>query len=213
MRNSAQPVEIRSAEESDLEACLQLDDSYNATHTWQVEPMRGEPGAAPYTLSSSVTLGDNPLTVTFRPVRLPRARRIIGPVATLMRDGNEAGLHQRLRQWKTADLALVAVHDGRICGYNIVSVVRGSGIGWISALVVDGPVRGRGIGSMLLAASRRWARYNQGVNVRSFMLELHTRNHPAVAFCKKQGFHFCGYTDYSVSGGDTVLLFASPVVI
>jgi GNAT superfamily N-acetyltransferase len=213
MRNSAQPVEIRTAEESDLEACLQIDDSYAATHTWQVEPMRGEPGATPYTLSSSVTLGDSPLTVTFRPVRLPRARRIIGPVATMAKDNNEAGLHQRLRQWRTADLAQVAMQDGRVCGYIIVSVVRGSGIGWISALVVDSNLRGRGIGSMLLAAARRWARYNQGVNVRSFMLELHTRNHPAVVFCKKEGFNFCGYTDYSFSGGDIVLLFASPVVI
>ena len=213
MRNSAQPIEIRIAEESDLEACLQIDDSYATTHTWQVEPMRGEPGATPYTLSSSVTLGESPLSVTFRPVRFPRARRIIGPVATLMRDNNEAGLQQRLRQWRTADLAQVAMLDERVCGYTIVSVVRGSGIGWISALVVDGSMRGRGIGSMMLAAARRWARYNQGVNVRSFMLELHTRNHPAVSFCKKQGFNFCGYTDYSFSNGDIVLLFASPVVI
>lgn len=213
MRSSAQPVEIRTAEDSDLEACLQIDDSYAATHTWQVEPMRGEQGATPYTLSSSVTLGDNPLTVTFRPVRLPRARRIIGPVANMAKDNNEIGLQQRLRQWRTADLAQVAVQDGRVCGYIIVSVVRGSGIGWISALVVDSNMRGRGIGSMLLAAARRWARYNQGVNVRSFMLELHTRNHPAVVFCKKEGFNFCGYTDYSFSGGDIVLLFASPVVI
>jgi GNAT superfamily N-acetyltransferase len=137
----------------------------------------------------------------------------VGPVATLMKDGNEAALQQRLRQWRTADLAQVAVLDERVCGYLVLSVVRGSGIGWISALVVEGTVRGRGIGSMLLAAARRWARYNQGLNVRTFMLELHTRNHPAVAFCKKQGFNFCGYTDYSFSGGDIVLLFASPVVI
>lgn len=213
MRNSAQPVEIRAAEEGDLEACLQIDDSYAATHTWQVEAMRGEPGAAPYTLSSSVTLGDSSLSVTFRPVRLPRARRIIGPVATLVRDNNEAALQQRLRQWQSADLAQVAVLDGQVRGYLVLSVVRGSGIGWISALVVDTAVRGRGIGAMLLAAARRWARYNEGLNVRSFMLELHTRNHPAVAFCKKQGFNFCGYTDYSFSAGDIVLLFASPVVI
>lgn len=213
MRNSAQPIEIKAAEESDLEACLQIDDSYATTHTWQVEPMRGEPGAAPYTLSSSVTLGDSPLNVTFRPVRFPRARRIAGPVATLVRDGNEAGMQQRLRQWGMADFAQVAVMDGRVCGYTMISVVRGSGIGWISSLVVDTPMRGKGIGSMMLAAARRWARYNQGLHVRSFMLELHTRNHPAVVFCKKEGFNFCGYTDYSFSNGDIVLLFASPVVI
>ena len=95
VKYSARPVEIRAADESDLEACLQLDDSYASSHTWQVEPVRGEPGATPYTLSSNVTLGDGPLSVTFRPVRLPRARRIAGATAPLLCDGNETALHHR----------------------------------------------------------------------------------------------------------------------
>jgi GNAT superfamily N-acetyltransferase len=74
-------------------------------------------------------------------------------------------------------------------------------------------MRRHGIGSMLLAAARRWARYGQGHNIRAFMLEVPTKNHPAVAFCRKEGFNFCGYTDYSFSNGDVVLLFASSVVI
>jgi ribosomal protein S18 acetylase RimI-like enzyme len=213
MKYSAHPIEIRAADESDLEACLQMDDSYASKHAWQVEPVRGEPGAAPYTISSNVTLGDSPLSVTFRPVRLPRARRIAGTIATLVRDGNETALQQRLRGWASADLTLVAVQDTHICGYIVVSIVPGPGIGWISALVVDGSIRERGIGSMLLTAARRWARYNQGQNMRAFMLELQTRNYPAVSFCRKQGFVFCGYTDYSFSNGDVVLLFASPIVI
>ena len=213
MKYSASPIEIRTADESDLDACLQIDDSYASNHTWQVEPVRGEPGAAPYTISSHVMLGDNPLSVTFRPVRLPRARRVAGTIATLVREGNEMALQQRLRGWTSADLALVAVQDTHVCGYIVVSIVPGPGIGWISALVVDTALRERGIGSMLLTAARRWARYNQGQNMRAFMLELQTRNYPGVAFCRKQGFVFCGYTDYSFSNGDVVLLFASPIVI
>lgn len=205
-------MEIRVAEEDDLRACLALDDSYTSTHTWQVESVRGEPGAAPYSMQSTITLGDTPLSVTFRPVKLPRARRVAGQLSASLREGNEVSAQARLQQWKMADLALVAYQGKRLCGYIVLTVVPG-GIGWINALVVSQAIRRQGIGSMLLAAARRWVRYGQGQNVRAFMLEAPTKNYPAVAFCRKEGFTFCGYTDYSFSNGDIVLLFVSPVVI
>jgi len=210
---TTQPVEIRVAEEEDLRSCLALDDSYVATHTWQVQSVRGEPGAAPYSMQSTVTLGESPLSVTFRPVKLPRARRVTGQVAGSLREGNEVSMLARLQQWETADLVLLAEQGTKMCGYIVVTLVPSSGIGWISALVVANSMRRQGIGSMLLAAARRWARYGQGQNVRAFMLELSTKNYPGVAFCRKEGFTFCGYTDYSFSNGDVVLLFVSPVVI
>src|SRR5881396_3139 len=77
-------VEIRTAGEEDLHSCLALDDSYTTTHTWQVEAVRGEPGAAPFQLNSNVTLGDYPLSVTFRPVKLPRERKVVGPLAAAL---------------------------------------------------------------------------------------------------------------------------------
>jgi ribosomal protein S18 acetylase RimI-like enzyme len=210
---TTQPVEIRTGEGDDLRLCLALDDSYVATHTWQVESVRGEPGAAPYSMHSSVTLGESPLSVTFRPVKLPRARRVVGQVAASLREGNEVSMLGRLQQWEAADLVLMAEQGTKLCGYIVVTVVPSSGIGWISALVVANSLRRQGIGSMLLAAARRWARYGQGQNVRAFMLEVSTKNYPAVAFCRKEGFTFCGYTDYSFSNGDVVLLFVNQVII
>jgi ribosomal protein S18 acetylase RimI-like enzyme len=210
---TTQPVEIRAAEGDDLRLCLALDDSYVATHTWQVESVRGEPGAAPLSMNSSVMLGESPLSVTFRPVKLPRARRVVGQVAASLREGNEVSMLGRLQQWGSADLVLMAEQGTKLCGYIVVTVVPSSGIGWISALVVANSLRRQGIGSMLLAAARRWARYGQGQNVRAFMLEVSTKNYPAVAFCRKEGFSFCGYTDYSFSNGDVVLLFVNQVII
>jgi ribosomal protein S18 acetylase RimI-like enzyme len=212
MRSGNQPVDIRTAEGDDLRSCLALDDSYVATHTWQVESVRGEPGAAPYSMQSTITLGDSPLSVIFRPVKLPRARRVLGQVAASLREGNEASMLGRLQQWEAADLVLVAEQGSKTCGYIVVTVVPSSGIGWVNALVVANSLRRQGIGSMLLAAARRWARYGQG-NVRAFMLELSPKNYPAIAFCRKEGFNFCGYTDYSFSNGEVVLLFVNPVVI
>jgi ribosomal protein S18 acetylase RimI-like enzyme len=208
-----QPVEIRAAEGDDLRLCIALDDSYVSAHTWQVESVRGEPGAAPFSMQSTVTLGDNPLSVTFRPVKLPRARRVLGQVAASLREGNEVSMLGRLQQWEAADLVLMAEQGSKLCGYIVVTLVPSSGIGWINALVVANSMRRQGIGSMLLAAARRWARYGQGQNLRAFMLEVSTKNYPAVAFCRKEGFNFCGYTDYSFSHGDIVLLFVSPVII
>ena len=214
MRTATLPVEIRAAEEDDLPACLALDDSYTTTHTWRMETVRGEPGSVPFNMSTSnVMLGDTPLSIIFRPVKLPRPRKVVGPVAAATRDGNEASHVARLQAWQAADLMLVAHQETKLCGYMVVTVVPGSGIGWISALVVANSMRRQGIGSMLLAAARRWSRYGQGQNVRAFMLESPLRNYPAVAFCRKEGFNFCGYTDYSFSNGEVVLLFVSPVVI
>jgi ribosomal protein S18 acetylase RimI-like enzyme len=213
MKAPALPVEVHTAEEDDLRSCLALDDSYITTHTWQVEAVKGEPGTSIFNLNSSVTLGDSPLTVTFRPIRLPRARKVVGPFASTLREGSEAAQMARLNMLDSADLVLVARQGEKMCGYLALVLVPGSGIGWINSLVVATSMRQQGIGSMLLAAARRWARYEKGQQIRAFMLELPLKNYPAVAFCRDQGFNFCGYTDYSFSNGDVVLLFVSPVVI
>ncbi len=209
-----QPIEVRTAEEDDLEACLALDDSYTSTHTYQMEVVRGEPGSVPFNMNTAtVTLGDTPVSVTFRPVKLPRSRKVLGPIANAIRSSNEQFQLSRLTTWKAADLSLVAQQGTKLCGYMFVTVVPGSGIAWISALVVANSMRRQGVGSMLMAAARRWARYGQGINVRAFMLEVPIRNYPAASFCRKEGFNFCGYTDYSFSSREVVLLFVSPVVI
>ncbi len=209
-----QPIEVRTAEEDDLEACLALDDSYTSTHTFQMEVVRGEPGSAPFNMNTAnMTLGDTPVSVTFRPVKLPRPRKVLGPIANAIRSGNEQLQLSRLAAWKAADLSLVAQQGTKLCGYMFVTVVPGSGIAWVSALVVANSMRRQAVGSMLMAAARRWARYGQGINVRAFMLEVPIRNYPAAAFCRKEGFNFCGYTDYSFSNGEVVMLFVSTVVI
>jgi ribosomal protein S18 acetylase RimI-like enzyme len=213
MRTTTLPVEIRIAEDADLQPCLTLDDSYVATHTWQVEALRGEPGAMPFQLNSHVMLGDSALSVTFRPVRLPRARKVVGPITASLKDGDEDAHLSRLRSLRLSDLVLVAQQGSKLCGYLALTVVPGSGIGWISSLVVATTMRQQGIGSMLIAAARRWSRYAQTHHVRVLMLEVPTKNYPAIAFCRKQAFTFCGYTDYSFSNKDVVLLFVSPVVI
>lgn len=96
MRPATQPVEIRNAEGDDLQACLALDDSYVSTHTWQVEAVRGEPGSIPFVMNTTITLGETPLSVVFRPVKLPRPRRVAGPLAAL-REGSEIAQASTLR--------------------------------------------------------------------------------------------------------------------
>lgn len=214
LRAATVPVEVRAAEDDDLMSLLALDDSYTSTHTWQMEAVKGEPGSVPYNMNvSNLMLGDTAVSITFRPVKLPRARKVTGPLAAALKSGSENVHLDRLRAWRAADLVLVAGQENKLCGYLVLTMVPGSGIGWISSLVVAHSMRRQGVGSMLLAAARRWARYGQGQNVRNFMLEMPIRNYPAVAFCRKEGFNFCGYTDYSFSSGDAVLLLVSPVVI
>ena len=40
------------------------------------------------------------------------------------------------------------------------------------------------------------------------LIALAPKNYPAITFCRRHGFRFCGYTDLTASGGDVQLWFA-----
>src|SRR5688572_32775548 len=85
LRAATVPVEVRTAEDDDLPALLALDDSYTSTHTWQMEAVKGEPGSVPYNMNvSNLMLGDTAVSITFRPVKLPRPGKGTGPVGAAL---------------------------------------------------------------------------------------------------------------------------------
>ncbi len=55
-----------------------------------------------------------------------------------------------------ADDVLGYVEDDELCGFYTVRVVEGEGEGNLELFAVDAPMRGRGIGTALLAAGLRW---------------------------------------------------------
>jgi len=170
-------VHIREARPADLQACLGLDHSVVTGYAWQMEEQERS-GA---------------ITVTFQPVRLPRRVRLSYP-----REGKE------LADGLEGCDVLVADEGGQVCGYVATRVLPGHGLAWTQDLVVDPARRRQGAGSQLLHAAAARAS-EQGLQ--RLVVEVQTRNHPGVCFCRTLGLSFCGYHDRHWRTQDIALLF------
>ena len=77
-------------------------------------------------------------------------------------------------------------------------------VGWIADFAVARPNRRQGVGTALLAAAGRWA---QEHGLLRLMIETPSKNYPAICFCLKRGFTFCGYNDRYYANQDIALFF------
>lgn len=171
-------MEVRPARSEDLRACMALDHSYTTDRVWQMET-REEDGI---------------LTVCFRLARLPREMRVEYPC-----QGEDL-----LAGWRRCDDFLVAVDEGRVCGYVALAAQPERGLARVSDLVVDRAERRRGVGTALLWAATQWGRER---NLLRLMVEVQTKNYPATRFCQSRGLAFCGYSDHYWPSQDIALFF------
>lgn len=171
-------MKIRPAVPADLKQCIILDHNFATTRVWQMN-RRDENGA---------------LQVDFHSVRLPREMRVRYP-----RDPN--GLWNKWRHW---DAFVVADVQGYIQGYAGLTIDSAEQRGWISDLVVGRPYRRNGVGSALLRQVVQWASNQELCQI---TLEMQSKNHPAINFCLKHGFKFCGYNESHYSNRDIALFF------
>jgi GNAT superfamily N-acetyltransferase len=172
-------MRVRPAEPNDLKACGALNHSYITKHVWQMDE-RTENGS---------------LTVTFREVRLPRETRVDYPLQG----------ENMLMGWRRRDGFLVAQDDdGHVCGYVTLTTHAEHSIAWVGDLVVDRSLRRRGIGTALLRAASQWGRDR---SLARLVIEVQTKNYPAIRFCQSRGMTFCGYTDHYWPSQDIALFF------
>lgn len=87
-------------------------------------------------------------------------------------------------------LALVAADPGgRVLGYCLVQIRRGSGLGWLTSVAVSGDARGRGVGRSLVEAAEGAARAAGRGRVR---LEVRADNEAARTLYERAGYRLCG---------------------
>lgn len=225
---------IRLAELADLGRCVEIDASYITTYVWQMQESFDEPALpdeAETPRSRPVIVGhDRPTQPpTFRmelqPSRLPRPLAVAAPL----------GEQQLLAEWKKTDHLLVAetlepppplalpapvglVVDAPsvelgppsppfvpdVLGYIGLRVDGARHTAWITTQAVQLDYRRQGVGTQLLTEARTWAdRYR----LRSLLVELQTKNYPAIRFFQKQGFFFCGYNSAIYPTRETALFF------
>ncbi|HIC89075.1 MAG TPA: GNAT family N-acetyltransferase [Anaerolineae bacterium] len=175
-------MRIRPADLPDLSACLQLDTSFETDHVWQIE-QREEDGV---------------ISLHIRPVRLPRTMRARYP-------NPGEGL---LARWQRGDCVLVADLEGELLGYVEMSPNPDQLLGWVHHLTVAKAYRRHGIGTALLEAATQWA---QTRNLTRLVVPVQSKNYPAIRFCLKNGFTFCGLNDRYYRNGDIALLFARSI--
>jgi GNAT superfamily N-acetyltransferase len=173
---------VRPAELTDLRACLEIDHSYVTDHVWQMEERER----------------NREIAVIFRATRLPRPMRVKYP----------KDYDNLLESWRRGDCFLVAEEDSEIRGYLDMSVQSWHLTGWVNHLAVARDYRRQGIGTALLKRAAEWAR-QQGL--RRLMLEIQTKNYPAIRFCQKNGFVFCGFNDRYYTNQDIALFFARSI--
>ncbi len=173
---------IRAATAADLRQCLTLDTSYETDYVWQMESR--EEG--------------NHISLAFRTVRLPRPMKVTYP-----RD-----LKQLNAGWQACDAMLVADDNRTIVGYAAVAKRDAQAAVWVQDLIVAKAARRSGVGSALLAGVVRWAREEK---LAWLVMELQTKNYPAIQFCRKHGLSFCGFNDHFYPNQDIAVFFAKPV--
>jgi len=163
----------------DIPACTTLDHSYITDQVWQMDLQEQSNGTS----------------MTFSSTRLPRA----------MHSDYPRRLDELMTRWEQGDAILVAEDEGQIVGYLHLVIQASEGAAWVRNMVVAPRLRRRGIGTALLQAAADWL-CQQKVN--RLLLEMATKNYPAICFAHKLGFSFCGYNDRYYANQDIALFFA-----
>jgi ribosomal protein S18 acetylase RimI-like enzyme len=176
-------MQIHPAELADLNLCYQLNMAYTTDYVWQMQTREN----------------GRTINVRFDTVRLPRPMRVDYP-----RSPDELVLH-----WQQDGCFLVArTMNDEVVGFLDAWPRPSQNLLWISNLVIDQAYRRQGFGSRLLKSARRWAMEHE---LAQMMLEIQTKNHPAISFAQKHGFQFCGYNERYYPNGDIALFFSLSV--
>ena len=110
-----------------------------------------------------------------------------------------------LDHWEKDGCFLVAQNmDEAVVGFIDAQPQPEQQILWVFNLMIGKNYRRRGYGTLLLKSAQAWAIQH---NLSKLMLEVQTKNHPAISFAQKHGFQFCGYNESYYANGDITLFF------
>jgi ribosomal protein S18 acetylase RimI-like enzyme len=172
-------IEIRPAVVSDLSGLVAIDHEYQTPYVWQMDR----------------AFDKGQITINFREIRLPRPVKVDSPISP-------EALGPEIS--KKSGLLVAAMHN-EIAGFISLKEIVPTGTAWVVDLVVRPRDRRHGIGSALALAGEEWAAHR---GLRRMVLEVQSKNFPAIQLAVKLGFEFCGYNDHYYANQDIALFFA-----
>jgi RimJ/RimL family protein N-acetyltransferase len=175
-------IQIRPTNATDLPRLMGMNHSISSDSVWQLE-LRRDGGQ---------------ILATFREVRLPRPTMLTYP-------HNPFSLAD---DWTHRAVMYTALSGVNPVGYISLMERGAASIAWVVDLVVDVTMRRQGVAGTLLAAAQEWA---EGHSYRLMILEMQSKNIPAIRLAQKFGYEFCGYNDHYYMTQDVAIFFARSI--
>ncbi len=171
-------IDIRPAIAEDIPVLVKFEHHYKSNYVWQMD----------------LRIEDGEVTTNFREVRLPRVASVEYPRKPEV----------LLDDWSRRSALLVALLNLKPVGYISLNEGISPTSAWVTDLVVTEPVRRKGIASALILAAQTWARNR---NNRRMILDMQSKNTPAIHLALKLGFEYSGYNDHYYTNQDIALFF------
>lgn len=172
-------VEVRTALLSDMIVIQSFNPCSQTPYVWQMERLMDE----------------GQWSIHFREIRLPRPVTIEYP--------RSADYMQP--SWFEGATILVALLNDIQVGFLRMKPHQSPKTAWITDLVVREDMRRQGIASVLVIAAQDWASKH---DMRRGILEMQSKNFPAIRMALKLGYEFCGYNDHYYANQDIAVFFA-----
>ena len=137
------------------------------------------------------------VAMTLREVRLPRSIRLEHP-----RPSIDLPDTWHIRPMISAMLGMEAIGYIRFTDVFVPHAV------WITDVVVGKQMRGQGIAKKLISAAENWGIQR---DLRKAIIEVQSKNAPAIKIIQKLGFEFCGYNDQYYPSRDVAFFFSRSI--
>lgn len=175
-------IMIRPAVATDVNTLIAIDHSSQTDYVWQVDQQRE----------------DTQSIITFREIRLPKTVTINYPrLVSILAE-----------TWRRQDGFFVAVVENTVIGYVRTNEANFQPTASITDLVVTPRYRRQGVGEKLIKAVKTMAVNRKNTYI---LLEMISKNVPAIRFARKLGFEFSGYNDKYYDSKDIALFFGHSI--
>jgi ribosomal protein S18 acetylase RimI-like enzyme len=172
-------IDIRYAKTNDIEVLSGLEHGYYSEYAWQAK----------------LNLEPRKSQIEFTRVRLPR--RVFVPYPR-----KKDAIFENM---EAAEAFLIAEISNKPVGYIKVISEEDAATASVTDLVISATERRQGIGSGLLVAVMNLLTHRGFTAV---IIEMQSKNNPAIEMANKMGFKFCGFRDHYFPNQEMALFYS-----